>query len=188
MVKIRGALIGAAALAFWAAAGILPSLAQNAASSSGFRLDGKEPIEIESDKLEIRDGDNIAIFTGNVTLIQGKLLLKTVKMTVYYANQSGGGGGPTAAGADIERMEAEGKVYLKQGEQVATGDYGTFDVAGGVMVLTGKEVVLSEGQNVVVGCKLTSHMNTGQSQLDGCGKTGEGSRVKMLLQPSSQNR
>jgi lipopolysaccharide export system protein LptA len=83
-------------------------------------------------------------------------------------------------------MEAEGKVYLKQGEQVATGDHGAFEIASGVMVLTGKEVVLSEGENVVVGCKLTANMNTGRSQLDGCGRGGEGGRVKMLLQPGSQ--
>lgn len=165
-----------------------PAFAQSAASSSGFQLEGDEPIEIESDRLEVRDRDSIAIFTGNVTLIQGELLLKTVKMTVFYANQGGGGGRPTAGGADIERMEAEGKVYLRQGEQVATGDHGTFDMASGVMVLTGKEVVLSEGDNVVVGCKLTANMNTGLSQLDGCGRGGTGGRVKMLLQPGSQDR
>lgn len=186
MRKNNLALVGALALACWVAAGTLPGLAQAVTSSSGFQLDGKEPIEIESDRLEVRDRESVAIFSGNVTLIQGKLLLKTVKMTVYYTGD--GAGGPTASGTDIERMEAEGRVYLKQGEQVATGDYGTFDIASGVMTLTGKEVVLTEGDNIVVGCKLTAHMNTGQSQLDGCGRGGQQGRVKMLLQPGSQNR
>ena len=184
MLKTRRALVGALTLACCVAYA-LPAFAQSNAGSSSFKLDDEEPIEIESDRLEVRDRDNIAIFTGNVSLIQGKLLLKTARMTVYYSSQ-GGGGGPSAQGTDIERMEAEGKVYLKQGEQVATGDHGTFDMASGVMVLTGKEVVLSEGQNVVVGCKLTANMNSGRSQLDGCGRSGEGGRVKMLLQPGSQ--
>jgi lipopolysaccharide export system protein LptA len=187
MLKTRRALIGAVALACWTAAGTLPGQVQNATSSSGFQLDGGEPIEVESDRLEVRDRENIAIFSGNVTLIQGRLLLRTIKMTVYYSGE-GGGGGPTAGGADIERVEAEGRVYLKQDTQVATGDHGSFDMASGVMVLTGKEVVLTEGENVVVGCKLTSNMNTGLSQLDGCGRDGAGGRVKMLLQPGSQNR
>lgn len=190
MLKTRGALVKtlAGALAFALLACAPAAFAQSgtgqSGTGSGFKLDGEEPIEIESDRLEVRDQDHIAIFTGNVSLIQGRLLLKTVRMTVYYSSQ--GGGGPSAQGTDIERMEAEGKVYLKQGEQVATGDHGTFDMASGVMVLTGKEVVLSEGQNVVVGCKLTANMNSGRSQLDGCGRTGEGGRVKMLLQPGSQ--
>lgn len=186
MRKTRQMLVGAIALSCWMAAGVLPGLAQAVTSSSGFQLDGKEPIEIESDRLEVRDRDSVAIFSGNVTLIQGKLLLKTVKMTVYYTGE-GSGGGPTSAGTDIERMEAEGKVYIKQGDQVATGDYGTFDIASGGMTLTGKEVVLTEGDNIVVGCKLTAHMNTGHSQLDGCGRGGQTGRVKMLLQPGSQN-
>lgn len=187
MRRNNNALAAALVLAFWAATSPLPALAQAVTSSSGFQLDGEEPIEIESDRLEVRDRESVAIFSGNVTLIQGKLLLKTVKMTVYYTGE-GNAGGPTASGTDIERMEAEGRVYLKQGEQVATGDYGTFDIASGVMTLTGKEVVLSEGDNVVVGCKLTAHMNTGQSQLDGCARDGQTGRVKMLLQPGSQNR
>ena len=53
--------------------------------------------------------------------------------------------------------------------QVATGDNGTFDMKTEMLVLSGKEVVLSEGNNVLVGCKLTVDMKTGQAQVDGCG-------------------
>lgn len=153
-----------------------------APASSGFQFGGDGPIEIESDKLEVRDRDNIAIFTGNVQLVQGKLLLKTVKMTVYYKNAGGG-----TDNAAVDHMEAEGKVYIKQGDQVATGDQGTYDMTSGVLVLTGKEVVLTQGDNVVVGCRLVSNSKTGQSKLDGCARDGDGGRIKMLLQPGSQD-
>ncbi|MBN9039147.1 MAG: LPS ABC transporter substrate-binding protein LptA [Rhizobiales bacterium] len=156
---------------------------QGQTSSSGFQFGGDGPIEIESDKLEVRDHDNIAIFTGNVQLVQGKLLLKTVKMTVYYKNSGGGG----SDNAQVDHMEAEGKVYIKQNDQVATGDQGTYDMGTGVLVLTGKEVVLTQGDNVVVGCKFVSNSKTGQSKLDGCGKGGDSGRIKMLLQPGSQS-
>jgi lipopolysaccharide export system protein LptA len=89
--------------------------------------------------------------------------------------------------AEVDHMEAEGKVYIKQGEQVATGDHGTFDMQSGVLVLTGKEVVLTEGENVVVGCKLVSNTKSGLSKLDGCGRGGGEGRIKMLLQPGSQS-
>jgi lipopolysaccharide export system protein LptA len=175
---------GAAAFAMLLLAA-LPAAAQDAETSAGFKLGGDEPIEIESDRLEVRDNDNIAIFTGNVQLIQGKLLLKTVKMTVYYTDSGDGGG--TMGNAEVDHMEAEGKVYIKQGEQVATGDHGTFDMQSGVLVLTGKEVVLTEGENVVVGCKLVSNTKSGLSKLDGCGRGGGEGRIKMLLQPGSQS-
>lgn len=167
------AAVGAASGAFAQAGG---------QSGPGFRFGGDGPIEIESDRLEVRDQENLAIFTGNVQLIQDKLLLKTVKMTVHYKSGAGGGTDNT----EIDRMEAEGKVYIKQNDQVATGDQGTYDMNTGILVLTGKEVVLTQGDNVVVGCKLVSNSKSGQSQLDGCGKDG-GGRVKMLLQVGSQS-
>ncbi|TKB29938.1 MAG: LPS ABC transporter substrate-binding protein LptA, partial [Mesorhizobium sp.] len=48
--------------------GIGPSLAQSSTTSqlSGLKLSGDKPIQIESDKLEVRQADSIAVFTGNV--------------------------------------------------------------------------------------------------------------------------
>ena len=159
---------------------------------TGLKLSGDEPIQIESDRLEVRDAEHIAIFTGNVTVVQGDTLLKAGKMTVHYAKSSGdagsdsaGAGGALAGGSQIERIDVDGKVYVKSKEQVATGDAGTFDMATEVLTLTGKEVVLTEGPNVIVGCKLTVQMKTGQAKLDGC--AGDSGRVKGLLQPSSQS-
>lgn len=159
--------------------------AQQGERQTGLKLEGDQPIQIESDKLEVRENDGIAIFTGNVAVVQGPTLLRAGRMTVHYAK---GGGSVTTGSADIEKLEVEGKVYLRSEKQVATGDKGTFDMRSEVMVLTGSEVVLSEGDNVIVGCKLTVQMRNGLAQLDGCGGNGAGGRVKMLLKPSSQDR
>jgi lipopolysaccharide export system protein LptA len=151
-------------------------------TTGGFTLSGDSPIEIVSDKLEVRELDKIAVFSGNVSLTQDNFLLRTVRMVVHYVNS---GDGATSGSTQVERIEAEGKVYIKSDEQVATGDRGTFEMATGIMVLTGSEVVLTEGDNVVVGCKLTMNTKSGESQVDGCGRnTG---RVRMLLQPESQS-
>jgi lipopolysaccharide export system protein LptA len=164
-----------------------PALAQNS-RMTGLKLSGDKPIQIESDKLEVRDADSIAIFTGNVSVVQGDTLMKSGVMTVHYAKQEGATGPAAAApgSSNIERIEVDGKVYVKSKEQVATGDRGTFDMKTEVMTMTGKEVVLTEGPNVIVGCKLTVQMKTGAAQLDGCGDGG--GRVKMLLQPKSQGQ
>jgi lipopolysaccharide export system protein LptA len=155
--------------------------------ATGIRLSGEEPIQIESDRLEVRENDNQAIFTGNVSVVQGTTLLKSGRMTVHYTQD---GGSATTGSADIERLEVDGKVYVKSDGQEATGDRGTFEMATEVLVLTGEKVVLTEGPNVVVGCKLTVQMRTGQAQLDGCGGNGSqgGGRIRMLLQPQSQQR
>jgi len=166
-----------------------PALAQESSSRmTGLKLSGDKPIQIESDKLEVRDADSIAIFTGNVSVVQGETLMKSGMMTVHYAKEEGATGAAAAApgASNIEKIEVDGKVYVKSKEQVATGDQGIFDMKTEVMTMTGKEVVLTEGQNVIVGCKLTVQMKTGAAQLDGCGDGG--GRVKMLLQPKSQGQ
>lgn len=173
-----------------------PAMAQSKASStmSGLKLSGDQPIQIESDKLEVRQNENLAIFTGNVSVVQGPTLLKAGKMTVYYVKKaeaagdktkngaaeeaSASGVSPMSGGADIDHLEVDGKVYIKSDDQVATGDSGTFDMKSQVLVLSGKKVVLSQGTNVLVGCKLTVQMQTGLAQVDACG-----GRVMMSLTP-----
>ena len=135
---------------------------------SGLKLSGDQPIQIESDKLEVRQADNVAVFTGNVTVVQGPTLLKAGKMTVYYvkdpnaaAKGTEAGGAAMTGSANIDHLEVDDKVYIKSDDQVATGDNGTFDMKTQVLVLSGKEVVLSQGANVLVGCKLTVQMKSG---------------------------
>jgi len=165
---------------------VSPLLAQTSSRSTGLKLSGDQPIQIESDKLEVREADSVAVFTGNVNVVQGTTQLKAGKMTVHYA-RSGQAPATSAAAREnsqIERMEVDGKVYLKSDDQVATGDRGTFDMKTEVLVLSGKQVVLTDGPNVIMGCKLTVQMKSGQAKLDGCGQGG--GRVKMLLKPNSQ--
>lgn len=159
------------------------AMAQSAVESrlTGLRLNGNEPIEIESDSLEVKEAENKAIFTGNVSVTQGPTILRSGNMTVFYAKD---GGSAATGSSNIERLEVGGKVYVKSDKQVATGDSGTFDMKSEVLVLSGKEVILSEGNNVLRGCKLTVQMKSGQAQVDGC-KGGSG-RVQMKLDPSAR--
>lgn len=160
-------------------------LAQDDSSRlTGIKLSSDEPIQIESDRLEVRDSDRQAIFSGNVSVVQGNTLLKSGRMIVHYAK---GGGSVTTGSSDIERLEVDGKVYVKSEAQVATGDRGTFDMKSEVLVLTGKEVVLSEGDNVIVGCKLTVQMKTGKARFDGCDEgSSQSGRIIMQIDPKSR--
>ncbi|AZO11484.1 MULTISPECIES: LptA/OstA family protein [unclassified Mesorhizobium] len=169
--------------------GAASALAQSGATSQmpGLKLSGDQPIQIESDKLEVRQADSVAVFSGNVTVTQGPTLLKAGKMTVYYVKDpnapkgaAAGASAMTGAG-NIDHLVVENRVYIKSNDQIATGDTGTFDMKTQVLVLSGNEVVLSQGDNVLKGCKLTVQMKSGLGNVDGCGK-----RVMMSFTPQKQ--
>jgi lipopolysaccharide export system protein LptA len=147
---------------------------------NGIKMSGDQPIQIESDRLEVREKENVAVFSGNVNVVQGKTLLKAGKLTVYYVQ---GTGSATTGSAAIDHLQVDDKVYIKSDDQVATGDKGTFDMKSQILTLSGKEVVLSQGENVLVGCKLTVDMTTGLSNVEACG-----GRVKGLFHNGTQNQ
>ncbi len=153
----------------------------------GLKLNSDEPIQIESDLLEIREQEKIAVFTGNVKALQGTTALQAGKMIVHYkdkANAAPGASASVASGsADIDTIDVTEKVFLSSGTQQATADTGHFDMAAQTFTLEGDRVVLSEGQNVFVGCKLTVQMESGEARLDSCGR-----RVQIQLDPKSQQQ
>lgn len=160
-----------------------PAAAQQSTSTrlEGIALDNDQPIQIASDSLEINDQSNTATFTGDVEVVQGDTLMKSGRMVVHYAGDAGTGGTVAGGASDIERIEVSQKVYLKSGTQEATADAGTFDLVSEVFTLTGEEVVLSEGTNVFIGCKLTVQMATSEARLESCGD-----RVMIQLDPQSR--
>lgn len=168
---------------------------QAAVPFNGLKLsDSKEPVAIDAEKLEMRDKDGVAIFTGNVSVKQGDIMLRAGRMQVFYNKSKSGDeapkngiGGLSGAGlgaGGIEKLEVDGKVYLKSGTQVATGDAGVYDAKSQTMVLTGEKVVLSDGDNIATGCKLTANTQTGKAFLESC--KGQSGRVSIILSPKSQ--
>ena len=181
------------------ASSIPASAQQNAggAANGGIKLSGDQPIQIDADKLVVHDNEGTATFTGDVTVVQGATLLKAGSMIVYYIKGSARKepGAATAADApktgglgpgsqDIDHLEVNDEVYIKSEDQVATGDHGTFDMKTEVLVLTGSKVVLTQGDNVAVGCKLTAQLKTGEAQLESC-KSGPTGRISIIVAPKN---
>ncbi|MDO9417716.1 LptA/OstA family protein [Pararhizobium sp.] len=164
------------------AACLAPASAQQQTKSSmkGLELSNDQPIQIESDKLQIKEQESKAIFTGNVKVVQGTTLLQSGAMVVYY--KSGGGQGSVTSGnADIDKIDVSERVFLQSGTQQATADTGTFNMASQTLVLKGKRVILSEGPNVFEGCQLDVNMTSGEAVLSSCG-----GRVQIMLDPKSK--
>lgn len=151
-----------------------------ASSMTGLTLSADQPIKIDADRLEVHEKDSTAVFTGNVTVVQDKTLMKSGKLVVYYVK--GSGGSVATGSAAIDHVEATDKVYVKSDQQVATGDRATFDMKSQLLVMEGSKVVLTDGDNVAVGCKLTVYMQTGEAKLDGCAG-GDTGRVSIVVTP-----
>lgn len=137
----------------------------------GFSHDAKQPIEIAADSLEVRESENLAIFTGKVVAGQGTLRLTADKLQVTYGDGGGGSG-------EIESLRADGDVFLANGAETAAGDWAEYDIASGTITMGGA-VTLTQGGNVVKGAALTINLDSGQGKVD-----GGGGRVKSVFAPT----
>ncbi|MEW5423385.1 LptA/OstA family protein [Amorphus sp. 3PC139-8] len=149
---------------------------------SGLGGESNEPIQIESDELEVRDQEGLAIFSGSVVVVQGDSRMKAAKLIVHYegggAATSGESGTTGGQDQQISSLEATGGVVVTSKEQTATGDTGNVDMKTNILELNGN-VTLTQGPNVVNGDKLTVDLATGRA------KVLSDSRVRVLLVPNS---
>jgi len=152
--------------------------AQNFSGAFEGMRDSKAPVQIESDSLEVQDEKGIAYFTGNVSVVQGSTILKTSKLTVYYAR---GGNGSGAAG-NVKRIVASGKVAVRSDDQHATANAADVNMVTQMAVLSGG-VTVSQGQNVITGEKLVINMKTNAAKLTGGGKNKK--RPKLMFNSTS---
>jgi lipopolysaccharide export system protein LptA len=155
-------------------------IAQSPKTPSLFKANPKEreqPIRVTSATLEVRDKEKKATFSGDVHVVQGETDLRCNVLTMFYDGEPS----KAAASSDnrgnqkIRRMEARGSVVMTQKDQRAVGDHADFDVLKNVMVLTGN-VVVTRGEDVLRGRRLSVNMNTGVYTME-----SDGGRVEMLV-------
>lgn len=138
------------------------------------------PLAIDADRLEVRDRERRAVFSGNVVATRGDAVVRAAVMTVHYdggptaeQGQAGQQGQrrppPAAAGQDgqqsIRRIEMTGRVLFCQRDQTATGDQAVYERASELLIMTGN-VVLTQGQNVVTGARLVVNLRTNEAQVE----------------------
>jgi lipopolysaccharide export system protein LptA len=170
-------LIGLAALAAGAlAAGA--ALAQTKGPFGGFKHDSKAQIEITADSLEVRQAENLAIFAGKVAAGQGTLRLTADKLEVNYLSGRSEGAADAGTGK-IDRMRAEGNVFLSNGDETAKGGWAEYNVTTGIIQMGGN-VVLTQGGNAISGPSLVIDLNAGTGKV-------EGGRVTSVFTPAPGN-
>ena len=142
-----------------------------------------QPIDIQSDTLEVLDDEKRAIFRGNVEAVQGSMTLRSRELLVNYD----GGEGLSGSNSRITKIRADGKVLITtEKNQTATSDWAIFDVKT-QLVTIGGNVVLSQGENVIKGDRLVIDLKTGRSRFENEGQVAEKKRVRGIFKPKQAN-
>jgi len=156
-----------------------PLLAQAApedpAGFGGMADNADEQVNVSADDLEILDAERMAIFSGNVVVVQGTMEMRAPRLVAVY-----GEGGPsdlvnfTASGGRVE-MDFEG--------QHTVSDEAFYDFEARILTLSGNVEVTGQGSTVVAD-QLIVDTRAATSRFSGGPEGGDG-RVNAIFQPGA---
>jgi lipopolysaccharide export system protein LptA len=145
------------------------------------------PIEVNSDHLTADNNANTAIYEGHVEALQNENRMRSDMLNVHFVKRGAGAPTTTAANngqtaSNIDRLEATGNVYFVTPTQVIRGDKAVYTKDNDTIVVTG-QVVVTQGEDVMRGSRLTYDRATGKSTMDADPQSG---RVKTVLYPDKK--
>jgi lipopolysaccharide export system protein LptA len=121
------------------------------------------PIDVASDRLEVQDRADRAVFVGNVHVKQAELTLDTSRLSVAYSS---------GQGVQIRRLDASGGVTVRSPSETATGSFGIYDLDRKLITLVG-DVQLQRNGSEINGQRLTIDLDSGRAVIEG-GPAGVG--------------
>ncbi|MBF0263441.1 MAG: hypothetical protein HQL97_16570, partial [Magnetococcales bacterium] len=136
-------------------------------------------LSITSDRLEMDDKNQVAIFSGHVVADDGRMRLSAEKMTVRYDKRMKGNGG-------VREVKAEGRVTIQQERDHGTADVALYQVDKRVVELVGNErdATVRRGDDQLTGKRILVTLNNHQ-RIDKVSVQGaENRRVSARITPS----
>ncbi|ADO43762.1 LptA/OstA family protein [Ketogulonicigenium vulgare] len=131
-------------------------LAQTSIAMPGMRADPSQPVEITSETLNVNQGSQTAIFSGNVVIIQGDIRIGAQIANVSYSSVT----------SQITRILLEGGVTFTTPTEAAESDRATYDIGDGALVLE-DNVLLTQGGLIMASDRMAADLAAGTAQLDG---------------------
>ena len=129
--------------------------------------DTAQAIDITADRLEVREKDDLAVFSGSVEAVQGDLQISADSITVYY-KKAVDGRNPT-----ISRLDMAGHAKLVSPSEEVASEWAVYDVEARLVTLGGS-VVLGSGDSQVRGERLELDLESGITKFEGAPVTGTG--------------
>jgi len=123
----------------------------------------KQPVDIESDTMEIIDEKKQAIFTGKVVATRGKVTLHAPKLVVDFIKEKNKKGKEKTV---VTFLNATGGVLIITSTQRITGKWARMDVKADKAVV-GDNVVVKQGSSIIKGNKLKVNLKTDHSEMTG---------------------
>jgi lipopolysaccharide export system protein LptA len=146
-----------------AAAVALLALPPQAARAQGIDLAKGGGVEITArDGIEWRQAEQVVVARGDARAVREGVTVNADRLIARYRPQGGEGtaaasataaAGPGLEGAggssEIWRLEAEGRVRIATATDTARGDRAVYDIDQAVLVLSGRDLALETGQQVI---------------------------------------
>ncbi len=138
------------------AAGDKQTGAQSESPFGDFSNSNRGPVNVVSDSMNLDYKSNKVLFAGHVHATQADAQLTSNTLNVQYGKDF----------HEIQNAVADGQVHLSQGLRWCTADHGVLNQAVHTVVLTGNPVC-HDGQDQISGPKITVHLDTGKSEVEG---------------------
>jgi lipopolysaccharide export system protein LptA len=136
--------------------------------------DRDQPIEVEADRMEWREQENISIYEGNVTLVQGSLRINSDRMVIHFNEAN-----------ELTLLEMTGKpAKLRQindlrQEVIGEAEQIDYSELESLLILR-KSAFLDQAGDIIRGELI--RMDTATNNIE-AGTTEPDDRVKMVIQP-----
>lgn len=136
--------------------------------------DRNEPIEVEADRLEIREQDNVSIYEGNVKLVQGSLRIDSDRMVIHFNDAN-----------ELTLMEMTGKParlrQLDNDRREIRGEAEQIDYSESESLLVlRRSASLDQAGDIIRGDLI--RLDTATNNVEADSKQSE-DRVKMIIRP-----
>ena len=137
--------------------------AQTNIALGGIAVDTSAAIEVTADSLSVDQDTGVAVFDGDVLIVQGDLRLSAARVEVIYGTDT----------SEIARLIATGNVTFVTATEAAEAQRAEYDVTTGLLNLSG-DVLLTQGASAISAAEMTINVTDGTATMSG--------RVRTILQ------
>jgi len=149
------------------------------AANDGKASGDADGIQISADRLVFDNKAQSAVFSGNVTAVQGATSISADRLTVFYDAAEADSGAQPDTQAAIRRIVSEGNVTIRFDDKVAVTRKAIYNRSSGMLELVGEGTRVTSGQNTIAGNRITVDRASDNITVEG----GGSQRVEAVIFP-----